>query len=90
MAAGLAAMNQMTPSVYALLDMLGTRLRDGANTIFRAAGESAQMTGDGSLFRIITNTRPIANFRDAILDTAPPARMAAMHRYLLDEGIIIS
>ena len=90
MAAGLAAMNQMTLDVYVRLNELGARLRDGSNAIFRAAGESAQMTGDGSLFRIITNKRPIANYRDAIVDTALPARAAAMHRYLLDEGIIIS
>lgn len=90
MVAGLAAMEQMTPEAYARLDALGERLRRRANAAFEAAGEPAQLTGDGSLFRILLTPEPIVDYRSSQRGKAPSERMARLHLSLLDEGIIVS
>jgi glutamate-1-semialdehyde 2,1-aminomutase len=90
MAAGLAAMEAMTPSEYARLDRLGERLRAGGDALFRKAGRPGQITGDGSLFRIMLTDEPITDYRSSVRRAAPAARMAQLHRELLDEGVVIS
>jgi glutamate-1-semialdehyde 2,1-aminomutase len=90
MAAGLAAMEAMTPSEYARLDALGDRLRREGNALLSRAGVPGQITGDGSLFRIMTTREPIHNYRDSLRATAAAGTMARIHRALLDEGIIVS
>ncbi len=90
MVAGLAAMEQMTPEAYARLDALGERLRRRANAAFEAAGEPGQLTGDGSLFRILLTSEPIVDYRGSQRGKASAERMARLHLNLLDEGIIVS
>ena len=90
MVAGLASMRQMTPDVYERLDALGRRLRAESNAILARAGEPAQVTGDGSVFRIMMTADPIVDYRDAVRGASPPARLAALHKGLLDEGVIVS
>jgi glutamate-1-semialdehyde 2,1-aminomutase len=90
MAAGQAAMEQLTPDVYARLDALGERLRREGTAIFARAGVSGQLTGDGSLFRILLTDRPIVDYRSSVEGALPPATMGQLHRALLDEGAIIS
>ena len=90
MAAGLAAMHQMTPDVYARLDRLGDRLRSGANALFAAASIPGQLTGDGSLFRVILTEEPITDYRSSVRRTASPELLAKLQVSLLDAGIIIS
>lgn len=88
--AGVTALDHLTPAVFDQLDRLGTRLREEANARFRAAGEPGQLTGAGSLFRVVLTDRPIDNYRDSLRDASPGARMGQLHLTLLDEGIIIS
>lgn len=90
MAAGLAAMSQMTPEVYERINSLGRRLRAQANEVFASVGEPAQLSGDGSLFRILMTADPIADYRSSVRNAAPPDRLAQLHLNLLDEGIIVS
>lgn len=90
MAAGLAAMEQMTPPVYVRINRLGDLLRKRANEVFAAAGEPAQLTGEGSLFRVIMTAEPIIDYRTSIRMAAPQERFNRLHLNLLDEGIIIS
>jgi glutamate-1-semialdehyde 2,1-aminomutase len=90
MAAGQAAMEQMTPEVYARLDALGQRLRREGTAIFARAGVPGQLTGDGSLFRILLTDRPVVDYRSSVDGTLPAAKMGQLHRALLDEGAIIS
>jgi glutamate-1-semialdehyde 2,1-aminomutase len=90
MAAGLAAMEAMTDDEYVRLDRLGERLRTGANALFRRAGVPGQLTGDGSLFRIMLTDEPITDYRSSVRRAAPAAQMARLHRDLLDEGVVIS
>ena len=89
MVAGLAAMEQMTPQVYERLNGLGQRLRNESNAIFAGAGEPAQLTGGGSVFRILMTADPIVNYRSTVLGASPPGRLLALHRNLLDEGVIV-
>ena len=89
MVAGLAAMEQMTHQVYERLDRLGRRLRTESNAIFADAGEPAQITGDGSVFRILMTADPIVDYRSTVLGATPPGRLHALHRNLLDEGVIV-
>lgn len=90
MAAGLAAMEQMTPAVYARINRLGELLRKKGNEVFAAAGEPAQLTGDGSLFRLLMTDEPITDYRATIRKAAPQERFNRLHANLLDEGVIIS
>jgi glutamate-1-semialdehyde 2,1-aminomutase len=90
MAAGLAAMEQMTPPVYARINRLGDLLRKKSNEVFAAAGEPAQLTGEGSLFRLLMTDEPITDYRTSIRKAAPQERFNRLHRNLLDEGVIIS
>jgi glutamate-1-semialdehyde 2,1-aminomutase len=90
MAAGLAAMEQMTPPVYSRINRLGDSLRKRANEVFAAAGEPAQLTGEGSLFRLLMTAERIVDYRTSVRNASPPERFSRLHRNLLDEGIIIS
>ena len=90
MAAGLAAMTRMTPEAYARLDALGERLRTRATAAFAAAGVPGQLTGDGSLFRILLTATPVTDYRSSLAGALPGDRMARLHRLLLEEGVIVS
>ena len=90
MVAGLASMRQMTPDVYERLDELGRRVRVESNAILSDAGEPAQVTGDGSVFRIMMTAGPIVDYRSSVRGASPPGRFAALHKSLLDEGVIVS
>lgn len=90
MAAGCAALEQLTPEAFARLNALGARFRDGANAIFKRRGENAQATGDASLFRIVMTDRPIVTYRDSREGAASVERLGQIHLNLLDEGFIIS
>ena len=88
--AGLATLRKLTPEAFARLEALGERMRRGANAIFRAAGQSAQATGAGSLFQLVPTDRPIENYRSVPRDAAASAWLARLHRNLLAAGVIVS
>jgi glutamate-1-semialdehyde 2,1-aminomutase len=90
MVAGHAAMEQLTPQAYAHLDRIGERLRSGGNAVFKAAGEPAQLSGDGSLFRVMMTDEPITDYRASMRNASPMSRMTQLHRNLLDEGVIVA
>ena len=89
-AAGLATLNKLTPAMHARLDAMGQRMRDGLNQIFRAAGQKAQASGDGSLFQIVPSERPLSNYRDVPQDAAAFDWLDRLHCALLCSGVIIS
>ena len=90
MVAGYAALEQMTPAEYDRIGRLGRKLRDEGNSIIAAAGAKGQITGDGSLFRILFTDEPIANYRSSMQQSAVSDLIAKLHINLLDEGVIIS
>jgi glutamate-1-semialdehyde 2,1-aminomutase len=88
--AGVATLKKLTPSMHTRLDAMGQRMRDGLNAIFRAAGQRAQATGDGSLFQIVPTDRPLRSYRDVPQDAAAFAWLDRLHLALLSSGVIIS
>ncbi len=90
MAAGMAAMELFDPSEVGRLNALGDQLRRRCNEVFAAAGETACMAGEGSLFRILLTPEPVRDYREWASRAGPVSRMGALHRALLDEGVIIA
>ena len=89
-AAGLATLAKLDLGAFARLDTLGERMRSGINTIFRAAGQSAQATGDGSLFQIVPSDQSVRNYRSVPTDESSKRWLDRLHRGLLAAGVIIS
>jgi glutamate-1-semialdehyde 2,1-aminomutase len=87
MTAGLAAMQAMTPAEFDRLEALGARLRGRLGDAFRAAGIPGQVTGAGSLFRLLLTDRPLHSYRD--LDQRAEARMERLFHALLDAGVLL-
>ncbi len=90
MVAGLVAMQHMTDDMYDHLERLGERARAGIAEAFQVAGVPGQVTGAGSLFRIHLTDQPITGYRSSVHDDATKDRMAVLHRYLLDHGILFT
>lgn len=63
MAAGLATLKQLTPDVFAHLNRLGNRLRDGLNRLFSEREVDARAVGVGSLFSIHFSDERMLNYR---------------------------
>ncbi|HEY7142546.1 MAG TPA: aspartate aminotransferase family protein [Methylomirabilota bacterium] len=87
MTGGLATMRAMTPAEFDRLEALGDRLRARLGEVFRAAGVPGQVTGAGSLFRLLFTDRPLRSYRD--VDQAVEARVERLFRALLDEGVLL-
>jgi len=87
MAAGLAAMEAVTPAELARLERLGTRLRARLADAFREAGLPGQVTGDGSLFRLLFTDRPLRSYRD--VDQVAEGRMERVFYALFDAGVLL-
>jgi len=90
MVAGHAGMKQLTGDVYAHLDRLGTRARQGLREILADADVDAQVTGEGSLFAIVPTRKPIGNWRDYAVCESRHAAISALHRHMLDNGILMA
>lgn len=89
MAAGLAAMQAMDQAAFARLEDMGARLRKRLNDVFKQGGVPAQVTGDGSLFRLVMTDRPLRNYRDTVEPEAA-ARSSRLFMGLLDNGIMVN
>jgi len=89
MIAGLAAMQAMDRAAFARLEDLGARLRKRLNHVFRKSGQRGQVTGDGSLFRLMLVDRPLRNYRDTI-EPGIDARSTRLFMALLDAGIMVN
>jgi glutamate-1-semialdehyde 2,1-aminomutase len=87
MAAGLAAMQGLTPAEFQRLEALGARVRARLAEALRAAGVPGQVTGDGSLFRLLLTDRPLRSYRD--VDQVAEGRMEPLFYALLDAGVLL-
>jgi glutamate-1-semialdehyde 2,1-aminomutase len=86
MAAGLAAMEAMPLAAFERLERLGARLRARLGEVIRGSGVAGQVTGDGSLFRLVLTDRPLRSYRD--LDPADTG-LERVFQHLLDAGVFI-
>ena len=90
MAAGLAALSQLTPAAYAHLDSLANRLRAGLRSIIAERSIPARVTGQGSLVGIVFTETPYLNYREYYAEmtrTGGWDRCAELHRHLLNEQV---
>jgi glutamate-1-semialdehyde 2,1-aminomutase len=89
MIAGLAAMQAMDRTAFGRLEEMGGQLRNRLNDVFRKSGQRGQVTGDGSLFRLMLVDRPLRNYRDTI-EPGIDARSYRLFMALLDAGIMVN
>lgn len=90
MTAGLAALRKLDRAAVERLNAMGKRMRNECDAAFAEAGESAQLAGEGSLFRIMLTRDRIRDYRSSMRTAQPAARMAELHGRLLREGVIVS
>ena len=90
MAAGYASMKQLTAEAYAHLDRLGDRARQGLSKVLEDAGVDAQVTGEGSVLAVVPTRTPIHSWREFVVCEGRGDRLAAFHRHMLDNGILMA
>jgi glutamate-1-semialdehyde 2,1-aminomutase len=88
MAGGVATLEQLTPAVYAKLDALGDRLRDGVRRLIRKRGYAGQISGVGSLFWLHHTKRRLSDYRSARPDDAQASVRTFMG--LVNEGVLLT
>lgn len=89
MAAGLACMQQMTPEAYDRLDALGDRARDGLRAALHDTGLPGGVHGCASIVALIFNDASFSNYREIPLRRREAEMVYALHRYLLNHGVMI-
>jgi glutamate-1-semialdehyde 2,1-aminomutase len=90
MVAGVATLEQVTPEQLDHLNGLGERLRSRLNQLFQRKGFDGQVTGAGSLFRIMLTSKPLANYRDSLLPRPRKALYQDLFLGLMARGIAIT
>ena len=88
MAAGLAALRELTPDVYAELDTKGERLRSGLRRVFDSHDVAAQVNGIGSLFAIHFTSLPVRDYRS--LQTSNSRQSRDLFLGLLNNGVLLA
>lgn len=87
MAAGLAALRQLTPEVYDRLESLGSRLESGLRRVSAESGVPAQVQRVGSMISVYFNSRPVTNFDEA--SASDKALFGRVFHRLLDRGVYL-
>ena len=87
-AAGVAAMRALTPDVYARLESLGTRLREGLQATFDRHDVAARVTGVASLFQVHFTGRPVTDYRSGASSDRVMAH--AFFLGMLNRGVMLA
>jgi len=90
MIAGKIAMELMTPAEYTRLNALGQRIRDGIANAFAKTGIDGQVTGAGSLFRILMTSVSLIDYRTAQAANAQAPALERVVAFLRNNGILIA
>ncbi|HZU18190.1 MAG TPA: aspartate aminotransferase family protein [Candidatus Dormibacteraeota bacterium] len=88
MAAGLAAMRELTPEIYEDLNRRGERLADQAREVFATHGVPVQVNSAGSLFAFHFTDRPVRDYRSAA--AADRRRGHELFLGLLNQGVMLA
>ena len=94
MAAGFAAMEAFNKNEVTRLKDMGTRLRKRLTEVFIKCKQPGQVTGEGSLYRVIMSDKPLRTYRDTIDPGlgerfyGSDQRSAQLFMALLDAGVI--
>jgi glutamate-1-semialdehyde 2,1-aminomutase len=79
----------MDLAAFSRLEGMGLRLRGRLNEIFKRNGQPGQVTGDGSLFRLLPIGRPLRTYRDTV-EPGVNERSYRLFMALLDAGIMVN
>src|SRR5207247_8333406 len=89
MAAGVTAMELLTPGAIAGINAAGEKLREGLRSVLDEAGVETVVTGAGSLAQVHFIRGPVTDYRSA----APGRRSGVwrwLHLALLNRGIMVA
>ena len=90
MTAGKVTLDLLTPELVAHINTLGDRVRAGLTQAFASSGFPGQVTGVGSMFKIITHQRPVYDYRSQRHSPAESAAMMELQRMLVLKGFHVS
>jgi len=91
MAAGLRALELLTPDAFARLDQQGERLRTGLRRAAERAGLPVQVYGDASLTGVAICREPFDSYREMVRACGPAHKEALLtfHREMLNGGVLV-
>ncbi len=89
MAAGLQAMEMLVPETFNRLNQQGEEVRSGLREIVRLLEVDWQVTGAGSLFRLVPTKQPLSDYRSAHLSPDESAKASALHWEMLNRGLFV-
>jgi glutamate-1-semialdehyde 2,1-aminomutase len=84
-AAGLATIERLVPSLYETLEQRGAQLEEGLRGALRAAGVPGCVQRVGSMITLFFHEGPVRSWSDAA--AADTKRFAAWHEGLLERGV---
>jgi glutamate-1-semialdehyde 2,1-aminomutase len=88
MAAGVAAMKELTPDVYEDLNRSGARVKDQLSEVFASHGVAAQVNGVASLLAIHFTATPVTDYRSKA--TTDDAMTRDFFLGLLNHGVLMA
>ncbi|HEY6875209.1 MAG TPA: aspartate aminotransferase family protein [Candidatus Dormibacteraeota bacterium] len=88
MAAGLAAMQELTPDVYAELNRKGERVTEQLSEVFASHGVPAQVNGAGSLLAIHFSDKPVVDYRGVA--ATDKKKMRELFLGLVNHGVLMA
>ena len=88
MAAGVAALAELTPEVFSELDRKGERVREGLSEAFESNDVAAQVTGVGSLFAVHFTDQTVRDYRSAVAGDRRLSREFFLG--MLNQGVLLA
>lgn len=88
MAAGMAAMNLLTPDVFATLTARGDHVRQAIDGIFARKGHPGCATGAGSLIKVHFHSGPIDDYRSAYAQGESKSALTRLLPALMKRGVM--
>jgi glutamate-1-semialdehyde 2,1-aminomutase len=88
MAAGVAAMRELTPDVYADLNRKGARVCEQLTEVFASHGVAVQVNGAGSMLALHFSERPVVDYRAVAAADKKKARDLFLS--LVNHGVLMA
>ena len=88
MAAGVAAMRELTPDVYDDLNRKGARVTEQLGEVFASHGVEVQVNGAGSMFALHFTDRPVIDYRT--MAAADKRRTRELFLSLVNHGVLMA
>lgn len=90
MVAGRVTLELLDADLIAYLNQLGDRVREGLTAAFASSGYPGQVTGVGSMFKIIGHQRVVHDYRSQKHTDAEAADIVELQRLLVLKGFHVS